>query len=104
MSTKNLTGEVENVISIIAPSQPEEQEEEQKTGKTEPKRKRKKESPQYIRYTVIAREDLIEQLKGYAMTEGKTVKEITEEMFLQYLADKEINNTFIKYIREKKEK
>lgn len=101
MSKKTFSNTADEVIDTILGTADEPETARQEEN---PTRKKRAQSNEYIRYTLIAREDLIEQLKAYAMTEGKTVKEVMEDVLTQYLQDKKINNTFTKYIRDKKEK
>lgn len=44
----------------------------------------------WTRYTVIIREDLLDQLKDYAYTDRRTMKAIINEMIEDYLENKEI--------------
>jgi len=44
----------------------------------------------YERYTIIARSDLIERLKDYAYVERLSLKDATEKMMADFLADKPI--------------
>ena len=45
---------------------------------------------QWTRATFIVREDLLKNLKDYAYTERKTIKEVVNEMIEDYLKDKDI--------------
>lgn len=74
--------------AIIATDEQEEQHSQNGAAPQHPNAG--KLQPEYQRYTLIVRKDLVEQLKSYAWTERKSVKEITETMFTEFLKDKKI--------------